>query len=72
MGHPGVLQRRQGRHELVSLGLVMRALWRPGADERGRFASGKGSALVLDIGDELASVVPIYDGFVLRKGTLGC
>lgn len=32
------------------------------------FASGKGSALVLDVGDELASVVPIYDGFVLRKG----
>lgn len=33
-----------------------------------RFASGKGSALVLDVGDQLASVVPIYDGFVLRKG----
>lgn len=34
------------------------------------FASGKGSALVVDVGDELTSVVPIYDGFVLRKGTL--
>ncbi|KAI5476330.1 actin-related protein Arp4p [Pseudohyphozyma bogoriensis] len=31
------------------------------------FASGKGSAMVLDVGDELTSVVPIYDGFVLRK-----
>lgn len=35
---------------------------------RRRFASGKGSALVLDVGEELTSVVPIYDGFVLRKG----
>ncbi|GAA5939032.1 actin family protein [Sporobolomyces koalae] len=31
------------------------------------FASGKGSALIVDIGEELMSVVPIYDGFVLRK-----
>lgn len=31
------------------------------------FASGKGSAMVIDVGDELTSVVPIYDGFVLRK-----
>lgn len=23
---------------------------------------------MIDVGDELASVVPIYDGFVLRKG----
>lgn len=38
------------------------------ARRRSSFAAGKGSALVLDIGDELASVVPIYDGFVLRKG----
>ncbi|MBW0509451.1 hypothetical protein O181_049166 [Austropuccinia psidii MF-1] len=32
------------------------------------FASGKGSALVVDIGDELTTVTPICDGFVLRKG----
>ncbi|GAA6009028.1 hypothetical protein JCM11491_005716 [Sporobolomyces phaffii] len=31
------------------------------------FASGKGSALIIDVGEELMSVVPIYDGFVLRK-----
>ncbi|GAA5820366.1 hypothetical protein JCM11251_005594 [Rhodosporidiobolus azoricus] len=31
------------------------------------FAAGKGSALIVDIGDELATVTPIYDGFVLRK-----
>ncbi|GAA5887041.1 hypothetical protein JCM16303_007114 [Sporobolomyces ruberrimus] len=31
------------------------------------FASGKGSALIIDVGEELTSVVPIYDGFVLRK-----
>lgn len=33
-----------------------------------RFAAGKGSALVIDIGDELMSITPVYDGFVLRKG----
>ena len=32
------------------------------------FAASRGSALVLDIGDEMTSLVPIYDGFVLRKG----
>ncbi|CEQ39687.1 SPOSA6832_01233 [Sporobolomyces salmonicolor] len=31
------------------------------------FAAGKGSALIVDIGEELLSVIPIYDGFVLRK-----
>lgn len=33
-----------------------------------RFAAGKGSALIVDIGDELTTVTPVYDGFVLRKG----
>lgn len=33
-----------------------------------RFASGKGSAMVIDVGEEMTSIVPIYDGFVLRKG----
>lgn len=33
------------------------------------FASGKGTALVLDVGHSSTSVVPIYDGFVLKKGT---
>lgn len=34
------------------------------------FASGKGTALIIDIGEESMSVVPIYDGFVLKKGPL--
>lgn len=33
-----------------------------------RFAAGKGSALVIDIGQSMASVTPVVDGFVLRKG----
>ena len=32
------------------------------------FAAGKGSALVIDIGHDIASVTPVVDGFVLRKG----
>jgi actin-like protein 6B len=32
------------------------------------FAAGKGSALVVDIGYSTASVTPVVDGFVLRKG----
>ncbi|EAU84581.1 brg1-associated factor b [Coprinopsis cinerea okayama7 len=32
------------------------------------FAAGKGSALVIDIGQSMASVTPVVDGFVLRKG----
>ncbi|KAJ1311023.1 hypothetical protein OPQ81_009529 [Rhizoctonia solani] len=32
------------------------------------FAAGKGTALVIDIGKSVASVVPVSDGFVLRKG----
>ncbi|KAJ3778363.1 actin-related protein Arp4p [Lentinula raphanica] len=32
------------------------------------FAAGKGTALVIDIGQSTASVVPVVDGFVLRKG----
>ncbi len=32
------------------------------------FAAGKGSALVIDIGHSTASVTPVVDGFVLRKG----
>ncbi|KAI0303141.1 actin-like protein Arp4p [Russula brevipes] len=31
------------------------------------FAAGKGSALVIDIGQSTASVTPVVDGFVLRK-----
>ncbi|GAA5856974.1 hypothetical protein JCM9279_000519 [Rhodotorula babjevae] len=31
------------------------------------FAAGKGSALIVDIGDELTTITPVYDGFVLRK-----
>ncbi|KZT26937.1 actin-like protein Arp4p [Neolentinus lepideus HHB14362 ss-1] len=32
------------------------------------FAAGKGTALVVDIGQSMASVTPVVDGFVLRKG----
>ncbi|KAF8204956.1 actin-related protein Arp4p [Pholiota molesta] len=32
------------------------------------FAAGKGSALVVDVGKSMASVTPVVDGFVLRKG----
>ena len=34
-----------------------------------RFAAGKGTAFVIDIGQAVASVTPVVDGFVLRKGT---
>ncbi|KAH9943091.1 brg1-associated factor b [Epithele typhae] len=36
------------------------------------FAAGKGSALVIDIGHSTASVTPVVDGFVLRKGLAHC
>ncbi|KIY65436.1 actin-like protein Arp4p [Cylindrobasidium torrendii FP15055 ss-10] len=32
------------------------------------FAAGKGNALVIDVGQNMASVTPVMDGFVLRKG----
>ncbi|KAG8977805.1 NuA4 histone acetyltransferase subunit, partial [Tulasnella sp. 427] len=32
------------------------------------FAAGKGTALIIDIGKSQASVTPVVDGFVLRKG----
>ncbi|KAF9263624.1 Actin/actin-like protein [Marasmius fiardii PR-910] len=32
------------------------------------FAAGKGSGLVVDVGQSVASVIPVVDGFVLRKG----
>jgi len=32
------------------------------------FAAGKGTSLIIDIGKSMASVIPISDGFVLRKG----
>ncbi|OBZ77109.1 Actin-like protein 6A [Grifola frondosa] len=32
------------------------------------FAAGKGTALVIDVGQSTASVTPVVDGFVLRKG----
>lgn len=34
-----------------------------------RFAAGKGTAVVVDMGDDVTTVTPICDGFVLRKGT---
>lgn len=35
-----------------------------------RFAAGKGSALVIDVGQTMASITPVVDGFVLRKGRI--
>ena len=32
------------------------------------FSVGKGTSLVLDIGEDVSSCTPIYDGFVIRKG----
>ncbi|PVG04147.1 Actin/actin-like protein [Serendipita vermifera] len=32
------------------------------------FASGRGTALIVDVGSHWTSVVPVVDGFVLRKG----
>ncbi|KAG6890934.1 hypothetical protein C0995_000891 [Termitomyces sp. Mi166 len=33
------------------------------------FSAGRGTALVIDVGKTMASVTPVVDGFVLRKGT---
>lgn len=33
------------------------------------FSAGRGTALVIDVGKSMASVTPVVDGFVLRKGT---
>ncbi|KAG6886068.1 hypothetical protein C0993_004058 [Termitomyces sp. T159_Od127] len=32
------------------------------------FSAGRGTALVIDVGKSMASVTPVVDGFVLRKG----
>lgn len=32
------------------------------------FALGKGTSIVLDVGEDVTSCMPIYDGFVIRKG----
>ena len=34
------------------------------------FSVGKGTAMVLDVGEDVTSCMPIYDGFVIRKGKL--
>lgn len=34
------------------------------------FSVGKGTAMVLDVGEDVSSCMPIYDGFVIRKGGL--
>lgn len=34
------------------------------------FANGKSTALVVDVGGKMASVIPVYDGAVVRKGIL--
>lgn len=34
------------------------------------FAAGKGTALIVDIGKNVASALPVADGFVLRKGVI--
>lgn len=35
-----------------------------------RFSVGRGTALVLDSGAGVTSVVPVYEGYVLKKGVL--
>lgn len=35
-----------------------------------RFACGKPTALVVDIGSAVASVTPVIDGLVLKKGMI--
>lgn len=32
------------------------------------FAAGKGTALVVDVGHDLVSITPVYEGYVLRAG----
>jgi actin-like protein 6B len=32
------------------------------------FASGRGTALVVDVGHDLCSITPVYEGYVLRAG----
>lgn len=32
------------------------------------FSVGKGTSLILDVGEDVTSCMPIYDGFVIRKG----
>ncbi|KAG4302349.1 hypothetical protein PCANB_001326 [Pneumocystis canis] len=34
------------------------------------FANGKSTALILDVGAQVASVTPIYDGLVLKRGVI--
>ncbi|KTW26481.1 hypothetical protein T552_02962 [Pneumocystis carinii B80] len=34
------------------------------------FANGKSTALILDVGAQVASVTPIYDGLVLKRGVM--
>lgn len=42
----------------------------PRPSKKVRFAAGKGTAFVVDVGQSMASVTPVVDGFVLRKGEL--
>lgn len=51
--------------DMWDLVLRERMLW------TARFAAGKGSAVIVDVGHELMTVTPVYDGFVLRKGAQG-
>ena len=34
------------------------------------FAAGKGTALILDVGHDLASAVPVSEGYAMRAGTM--
>ena len=50
-----------------SLFLISRIL-KPDSTMYHSFSAGKGTALVVDVGKDTASVTPVVDGFVLRKG----
>jgi hypothetical protein len=64
-----VLHREHRRIERVRLAAPLLCLFGTACDRTpSSFAAGKGSALVIDIGHSTASVTPVVDGFVLRKG----
>ena len=64
-----ILHREHRRIERVRLAAPLLCLFGTACDRTpSSFAAGKGSALVIDIGHSTASVTPVVDGFVLRKG----
>lgn len=67
MESPGFLFSRQSRPLRVRPNLLDPSV-RAKAWPMLSFSAGKGTALVVDVGEETTSVIPVHDGFVLRKG----